>query len=427
MILGAATPVWAGVGGTDERVRGSAGEPAPPFEWEVLIQRPSEAKLQLEALRGRVVVVDFWSIECGPCIITIPLWNRVVDRFAEKAVTFVAVSEDRNAKAVRRFLEKHPMRGHIVLDSDRSMRHAYGIKEIPATVVIDRKGVVVGWTEIETLEEDPDILERVLRGESVRLRQVASPPQPDPLADVFASLDEEPTDSNEHLCLILIRPASGETGWGWESRRERRRDNGTLREIIKWFYPVRGGALHFEFEPPDDRYDVIFSWPSGDIESGEALFRQAIETTFDVVVTVEERLTDVYVMTVDEDRVASWDPIQRSVRRDPDTGMTAPNQAILERMKKGEEFFLTMGTVADQLTDGFSYALDAPVIDETGVEGAFTFCFPWSKSNSTVADTIDLAKKHLGVTLTRSRRKVNAHVVRRRAQAVGHESDRSSE
>ncbi len=401
-----------------------AGKAAPAFSWEKLMQGPAGTKADLSSLRGRVVVIEFWAMGCGPCVIAIPWWNKLVDRFSGKAVTFIAVTPDNDRNTLRRFLDKHPMRGWIALDPDRSMPDAYGVNGIPSMVVIDPTGKVVGWTDVYNLVDEPQILERILRRESVKLGEAASAHQPHLLADVYESLALNVSEAGEPLFLILIRPASGSPGpfgglVGGTSR-EHRTNDVTIREAVDRFFPVRGGALQFEFEPSQDKYDIFFRWPKGDLERGRALLRDAVEATFDIRVTVENRLRDVYVMAVDKERLALWEAGRNALHIDPDTGNSAPTKAILERMNSGEAFFFGIGDL-DTLANGFSYALDLPVVDETGADGHYTFCFPWSKEKSTVAETIALAKEHLGVTLTRTKREIDVHVVRRRTPEAGHE------
>jgi len=421
-----AAPQVVGVNGSQESAaRGRAGEPAPPFTWEELIQGPVDTKPALEALRGRVVVIDFWSIGCGPCVRAIPRWNKLAERFSDKPYTFIAVTDDKDCKALRRFLDEHPIRGWVAVDSDRSMFRAYGVRGIPATVLIDPTGVVAGWDHVTFLEEEPAILEHVLRGDSVKLSQQASVDQPDLFAYVSEPLDGSDSGSGKAICLVLIRPASGARGLGVGSDRERRSDSVTLRQAILSYYPVRGRAIQFEFDPPEETYDIMFRWPSRDVERGKAVLREALEAAFEITVTVEKRTTDVFVMTVDKERVAAWPPGQDAVHSDPETGHLAPTKAILERMNAGEEFFFTLGTTRE-LADAFSFALDLPVVDETGVDGYFTFCFPWSKENSTADETIALAKRVLGVTLTRTRLKIDVHVVRRRSSEEGRAPDKGN-
>ena len=181
------------------------------------------------------------------------------------------------------------------------------------------------------------------------------------------------------------------------------------------FYPVRGGALHFDFVPPDDQYDIMYRLPGNDRQRGERLLQSAIEATLDIAVNSETRLTDVYVMTADPERVASWEPGRSSLKFDSETGLTAPTNEILERMKAGEEFFFGMGG-SETLADGYSFALGLPVVDESGADGLYTFCYPWDKKRSAVAETIARAEKHLGVTLTKTQREIEVLVVRRASQ-----------
>ena len=392
---------------------GVAGQLAPPLSVEQWIQSPDDGqRLDLNSLRGRVVVIEFWATTCGPCITSIPWWNKLNERFADRPVTFLAVAGDPDPKTVRKLLQKRPMRGIIGVDTDRSTSKTYGVNGIPATVVIDQNGLIVGWTTVDTLFEQSAILENVLKGRKVEIARSPWVQSPDLFADVTQAIDPGETDQPKPLCLILIRPTSGLPSPFGQTSRERRAQNVDLRQIIEEFYPVRGGALAFEFIPTEDKYDVMFRWSKRDWTRGFQILQEAIEATFNITVTTEKRLSDVYLMTVDPKRAAMWEPARASMKFDRKTGKTAPTQAILDRMIRGEEFFCGVGET-QILADGYAWALGVPVIDETNVDGYYTYCYPWSKEKSTPAQTIELAKKHLGITLTKTQREIETIVVRR--------------
>ncbi len=111
-----------------------------------LLQAPSGAKMEAQSLRGKVVVLEFWATWCGPCIAAIPHLNALADKFKNEPVQFIAITTE-DADTVKRFLAKREIRAWIALDGDKALNRAYGVGEIPHTVILDKDGKVAGTTQ----------------------------------------------------------------------------------------------------------------------------------------------------------------------------------------------------------------------------------------------------------------------------------------
>src|SRR5262245_30857907 len=91
-------------------VSGQAAGPAPPAVEGTMAPTFSLTSLEgekfdLSALRGKVVVLDFWFIGCAPCVAEFGKLNDLVDKFKDKGVVFIALAMDDDA-ALRPFLKK---------------------------------------------------------------------------------------------------------------------------------------------------------------------------------------------------------------------------------------------------------------------------------------------------------------------------------
>lgn len=95
-------------------------------------------ELDLAALRGKVVVLNFWFIGCIPCIVEIPGLNQLVEEFKGKDVVFIAFALD-GEKSLRLFLKDKPFNYHIIPES-REVAKQYDIRAFPAHVIIDKTG-----------------------------------------------------------------------------------------------------------------------------------------------------------------------------------------------------------------------------------------------------------------------------------------------
>lgn len=93
---------------------------------------------------GRVSLVSFWATWCDACTKEIDALNRLATRTAERQdalVVGVAVGE--SPSNVGAFARRHAMRYVQLVDEDFSLADALGQRSVPATLVVDRKGLVV--------------------------------------------------------------------------------------------------------------------------------------------------------------------------------------------------------------------------------------------------------------------------------------------
>ena len=68
-----------------------ADEPAPPLSVERLLNAPDDASAEWGALKGKVVVVEFWATWCAPCIASIPHLNELAEQFRDEDVVFISL------------------------------------------------------------------------------------------------------------------------------------------------------------------------------------------------------------------------------------------------------------------------------------------------------------------------------------------------
>src|SRR5215467_8534846 len=129
------------------------GKEAPALGLESILQAPSDAQASWKALKGKVVVLEFWATWCGPCVAAIPHLNELADKFKDQPIQFVAVTSE-DEKVVRRFLRNKPLHAWIGLDTNRSMFDSYGATSIPQTVIVDQKGTIAAITHPTFLTEE---------------------------------------------------------------------------------------------------------------------------------------------------------------------------------------------------------------------------------------------------------------------------------
>jgi len=95
----------------------------------------------LETLKDKIILIDFWFINCGPCIKEIPDLNKLKAEFEMDEVEWFAVTYDPKEK-VERFLERLKFDYTIVPDS-KHLTDRFDIRFYPTTLIIDENRKIV--------------------------------------------------------------------------------------------------------------------------------------------------------------------------------------------------------------------------------------------------------------------------------------------
>jgi peroxiredoxin len=96
--------------------------------------------LRLVQYRGQVVVLNFWATWCVPCREEMPAMERVYERFKDRGLVVLAVSVDVAGADVARFVEQRRFTFPIGLDPKRALATTYGVRALPSSFLIDRRG-----------------------------------------------------------------------------------------------------------------------------------------------------------------------------------------------------------------------------------------------------------------------------------------------
>lgn len=113
------------------------GAPAPAWAVTPIGTAPAS----VAALRGRVVLVDFWATWCGPCKMIAPHLSQMKDRLGAQGLSVVGITTDDAASATA-FADKFGMRYAIAVDKDGETNKTYGVSALPTLVLIDKSGVI---------------------------------------------------------------------------------------------------------------------------------------------------------------------------------------------------------------------------------------------------------------------------------------------
>ncbi|MCB1758939.1 MAG: TlpA family protein disulfide reductase [Gammaproteobacteria bacterium] len=133
-------------------------EPAPAFglpDSEGVIHHLSD-------YRGRVVVLNFWSTWCVPCLKEMPALERNWQRIKPSGGVVLAIAMQDDPAAIDRFRKRVELSFPILLDREGEVAAEWNVIAIPTTFIIDGKGRVV-YTARGIREWDNDLLiERII-------------------------------------------------------------------------------------------------------------------------------------------------------------------------------------------------------------------------------------------------------------------------
>ena len=123
---------------------GRVGMPAPEIANDTWLNGPP---LRLAELRGKVVMVEFWTFGCYNCRNVEPYvkeWHR---KYADQGLVIIGVHSpefkyEHDVESVNRYIAEHGIRYAVPIDNDFSTRNRYGNRYWPAMYLIDKQGVI---------------------------------------------------------------------------------------------------------------------------------------------------------------------------------------------------------------------------------------------------------------------------------------------
>lgn len=389
------------------------GRAAPDIIIQKLLNAPEGTDTTWIALRGKVVVLEFWATHCASCVRAIPLMNTLEAAFVNQPVAFLHITNEDEA-TIREFLDATPIRGWIGIDNDRTTMKTYGVTGLPRTAIVGKDGRFLGWTNPFRLVNEPEILVEILKtGSSPKLWET-QPSLLDPLRDVPRA--QQGSDPRDSLCDIVIRHSTSNRPsdyLGGDSRGQFRFAE-PLAKHISFFWDVPPPRIIAETTLPEGSYDIVALTKRGDTPEFGDVVRRLIEVTFDLSVNREKRVMNAYVLRPLAERDPQLAPSLSGFVTDKDTGLYAPNKAVLERMKAGEHFFIATCPLS-MLADAISPKVNKPVVAELGglpttYDDVYTICFTYDEDK--VTSLIEGLEKHVGFTLIPEQREVDVLVVR---------------
>jgi thiol-disulfide isomerase/thioredoxin len=122
-------------------LRRGAGATPRPLAPRLQLPLLAGGDVSLEAMKGRVVLLNFWASWCAPCRREMPALDSLRRRVSDSAFAFLAVNEDQSEGAARQFVDEFGFDFPIALGRG-TMDRAFAYPGLPHTVLVDAQGRV---------------------------------------------------------------------------------------------------------------------------------------------------------------------------------------------------------------------------------------------------------------------------------------------
>jgi thiol-disulfide isomerase/thioredoxin len=100
--------------------------------------------VDLQSMRGKVILIDFWATWCGPCVAELPHVQAAYDQLHSRGFDVVGISFDSDKARLEKFLAERKMPWPQFFDGkgwENEFGRKFGIRGIPTMWLVDKKGV----------------------------------------------------------------------------------------------------------------------------------------------------------------------------------------------------------------------------------------------------------------------------------------------
>ncbi len=113
-------------------------EPAPSFKATTIDGQP----VSLDALAGKVVLIDFWGSWCHFCVRDSGYVQSMLDSFDSKSFVLLEVDEGDSADTWSTYVKSNHMQGVQVQDANRDLQSLFHVGAFPTYIILDRDGLI---------------------------------------------------------------------------------------------------------------------------------------------------------------------------------------------------------------------------------------------------------------------------------------------
>lgn len=219
--------------------------------------------LPIASLRGRVVILDFWTEGCINCIHIIPILRGIEQKFPEQVVVVGVHSpkfaEEKSADSVKDAIERYEIHHPIVHDPKMTIWNEYGVQAWPTLVIVGPDGTIL--TRVAG-EPDPDRFDKAISNLVTRAGEIGALKP----AKLALQLEEQP--KGRFLFPGKIKTVPGKTAQ-WALADAGHNQIVLLDDAGNDVHRYGNGTVGFKDGAADA---ASFDHPQGLIAAGDAIF-----------------------------------------------------------------------------------------------------------------------------------------------------------
>lgn len=118
------------------------GKPAPDFSAIDIEDNP----ISLKDYQGKVVLIDFWGIPCGPCIAEMPNILKVYNTYKDLGFDVIGIMVNYDEEELNKYLSQCKLPWRLINEgNDSILKKLYHVRGIPSPWLIDREGNVISY------------------------------------------------------------------------------------------------------------------------------------------------------------------------------------------------------------------------------------------------------------------------------------------
>jgi len=98
-------------------------------------------EMRISHFRGKPVILNFWTVDCAPCKLEMPLFQKLVEA-TKGEIEVVAVNMGDSRKDVEEYVNANGFTFTILLDEDGRVSDLFNVMAFPVTYIIDQDGII---------------------------------------------------------------------------------------------------------------------------------------------------------------------------------------------------------------------------------------------------------------------------------------------
>jgi thiol-disulfide isomerase/thioredoxin len=100
-------------------------------------------KIEIDKLKGKYVLLDFWASWCMPCLASVPVLKTLSNKYSVDSVVIIGISIDEDKQTMKSSIKENEMNWVHIWDYDNDLSNQFGVFSIPTFILIDKQGRIV--------------------------------------------------------------------------------------------------------------------------------------------------------------------------------------------------------------------------------------------------------------------------------------------